>query len=432
MKSTVEKIDQNKVVLEVEVPVEKFEAALGKAYKKVVTKVTIPGFRKGKAPRKIVEQFYGPEILFEDALEIVVPEAYFAAVEEQGVEPVDQPNFDMVQLEVGKPLIFKATVTVKPEVALGEYKGLEYQVESVEITEEAVQQQLDSLQKRHAKMAVLSEDAEAQMGDTVTIDFQGFKDGVPFEGGKGEDYHLELGSNTFIPGFEDGLVGAKVGEERTLELTFPEEYHVADLAGQPVQFKTVLKEMKRKEYAAIDDEFAKDVSDFETLDELKEDIRKNLQTQAEQAQDREMRNTLIEKAVESVEVEIPSAMVEERAEQMLQDYGRRLEYQGLSLDKFLEMTKQDINGLRAQFTPEAEKSVKRDLVLQAIAKTENLDVSEEEINQEIETLAANYNQPADVLRKLLVDNGQLDNLTESLKADKAVQFLVDHAKAVEA
>ncbi|KAB2952586.1 trigger factor [Heliorestis acidaminivorans] len=431
MKSTVEKIDQNKVVLEVEVPVDKFEVALNKAYKKVVAKVSIPGFRKGKAPRKILEQFYGPEVLFEDALEIIVPEAYFNAVEEHNVEPVDQPNFDMVQLELGKPLIFKATVAVKPEVVLGEYKGLEYKAEPVEITEEAVQQQLENLQKRHARMAELSADSEAQMGDTVMIDFEGFKDDVPFEGGKGADYQLELGSNTFIPGFEEALVGVKVGEERTLDLTFPEEYHVAELAGQPVKFVTVIKEIKRKEYAPIDDEFAKDVSDFDTLAELTEDIRKNLQTQAEQAKDREIRNSLIDKAVEQVEISIPEAMINERAEQMMQDYGRRLEYQGISLDNFLEMTKQSKESLMANFLPEAENSVKRDLVLQAIAKAENLDVTDEEIDKEIAELAENYRQPADVLRKLLVDNGQLSSLKDGMKADKAIQFLIDNASVQE-
>ncbi|MBC9783015.1 trigger factor [Heliobacterium chlorum] len=432
MKATVEKIDKNQVVLHIEVEAEKLEKAIEKAYKKLVGKINIPGFRKGKTPRKIIEARFGKEVFYEDALEFVVPEAYAEAIAENNVDPVDQPEIDVQKIEQGQPLVFKATVTVKPEVQLGEYKGVEVENKPVTVTDEDVQRQLETMQKRHARLIIVGEEGEAQMGDTVTIDFEGFKDEVPFEGGKGEDYPLELGSNTFIPGFEEALVGAKVGENRDLNITFPAEYHVKTLAGQPAVFKTVVKEIKRKEYATIDDEFAKDVSDFDSLDELKADIRKNLQESAEKAGEQAKQNAVLDKVVANAELDVPQVMVDKRVEQLLEDYGQRLQYQGLSLDQFIEMTGQSKDDLKAQFVPEGLKSVKQELVLEAIAKAEALAVTEEEVNKEIETMANNYKQPAATIKKMLLSRGQIDNLKQSILLDKTVKFLIETANFVEA
>ncbi|WP_041313061.1 trigger factor [Heliomicrobium modesticaldum] len=429
MKASVERLENNQVSLQIEIDEATFEQGLEKAYKKVVRQVAVPGFRKGKTPRKILEARYGKEILFEDAVEFIVPDAYKQAIAEHNVEPVEQPKIDVIQIEAGKPLIFKALVTVKPEVVLGEYKGIEVEVQPVEVREEDVQRQLETMQKRHARLITLTE-GEAQMGDTAVIDFEGFKDGLSFPGGKGTDHPLELGSNTFIPGFEEGLVGVSVGETVDLHLTFPEQYHVEELAGQPVLFKVTVKELKRKEYAPIDDEFAKDVSDFETLDELKEDIRKNLMSAAEKAREQAKRNAVVEKVVGASQVDIPMVMIDSRVDQMLEEYGHRLRYQGISMEQFLAMTKQTQKDLKAQFIPEAEKVVKEELVLEAVAKAEGMSVSDEELNKEIEEMAANYRKPADQIRKILESRGQIDALTEGILLKKAAKFLVDSAKEI--
>ncbi|MZP28231.1 trigger factor [Heliobacterium undosum] len=429
MKASVERLENNQVSLQIEIDEATFEQGLEKAYKKVVRQVAVPGFRKGKTPRKILEARYGKEVLFEDAVEILVPEAYMQAIAENNVEPVEQPKIDVVQIEAGKPMIFKAVVTVKPEVTLGEYKGIEVEVQPAEVREEDVQRQLETMQKRHARLTTLSE-GEAQMGDTAVIDFEGFKDGVPFPGGKGADHSLELGSNSFIPGFEEGLVGVPVGETVDLNLTFPEQYHAEELAGQPVVFKVTVKELKRKEYAPIDDEFAKDVSDFETLDELKEDIRKNLLSATEKAREQAKQKAVVEKVVGASQVDIPEVMIDNRADQMMEDYGHRLSYQGISMEQFLAMTKQTQKDLKAQFIPEAEKVVKQELVLEALAKVEGMSVSDEELNKEIEEMAANYRKPAAQIRKILESRGQIETLAQGILQEKAAKFLVDSAKEI--
>ncbi|MBM7865345.1 trigger factor [Heliobacterium gestii] len=429
MKASVERLENNQVSLQIEIDEATFEQGLEKAYKKVVRQVAVPGFRKGKTPRKILEARYGKEVLFEDAVEILVPEAYMQAIEENNVDPVEQPKIDVVQLEAGKPLIFKAVVTVKPEVTLGEYKGVEVEAQPAEVSDEDVQRQLETMQKRHARVSTLTE-GEAQLGDTAVIDFEGFKDGVPFEGGKGENHSLELGSNSFIPGFEDGLVGVPVGEERELNLTFPEQYHATELAGQAVVFKVTIKELKRKEYSPIDDEFAKDVSDFETLDELKEDIRKNLLSAAEKASEQAKQKAVVDKVVAASQVDVPEVMVDNRADQLMEEYGQRLSYQGVSLEQFLAMTKQTERDLKAQFIPEAEKVVKQELVLEAVAKAEGMSVTDEELDKEIEEIAANYRKPAPQIRKILESRGQLDALKQSILLDKAIKLIVDSAKEI--
>lgn len=432
MKATVEKLEQSKVQLEVEVGEEQVEQALHKAYLKVVKQINVPGFRKGKVPRKILEARFGQEVLYDDALEFVIPDAYIKAIEETGIQPVEQPKIDVTQFESGKPAIFKATVTVKPEVTLGQYKELEYEVKPVEVSEEDVQRQLETMQKRHARLTALDGDAVAQLGDTVLIDFEGFKDDVPFEGGKGEDFTLELGSNRFIPGFEEGLVGVKIGEEASLNLTFPEEYHAEELAGQAVVFKVTIKEIKRKELADIDDEFAKDVSEFDTLDELKADIRKKLTEAGEQALEQYKRNTVIEKAVEKAQVDVPAVMVESQVEYMVRDYARRLEYQGLELGKFLELTQQTMGDLQEKFRPDAEKTVVKELVLEAIGKAEGLTVSDEDLDAEISKLSVQYNQAPEKMVETLERTGNIEAFKEGIMAEKTVDFLLSQAKEIPA
>ncbi|MDD4588708.1 MAG: trigger factor [Heliobacteriaceae bacterium] len=430
MKATVEKIDLNKVALEIEVDAVQLETAVQNVYKRVAAKMQIPGFRKGKAPRRVVELHYGKENLYNEALDQVVPEAFMEAVTEKDIEPVDRPEIEIIQIEAGQPLIFKATVVVKPEVILGEYKGIEYEPQPAVVQDEDVDRHLEMLQKRHAKLVALPEAAPAESGDIVLIDYEGFKAGIPFEGGKGTDFSLELGSNTFVPGFEDGLLGVLTGEERSVPVTFPEAYHAADLAGQDVEFKVSVKEIKRKDYAPIDDEFAKDVSDFDTLAELKEDVRKRLAESAEQASEQHKQNTVLEKVINNAEVTIPLVMIDNQVEYFLQDYGRRLSYQGIALENFLERTGQSASELRVRFRPEAEKTVKRELVVEAIAKQENMVVDDQELDTAIAKMAASYQQSPEAMRKLLENKGSIEGLRENLLAEKTVKFLADQAHEI--
>ncbi|KNZ69585.1 trigger factor [Thermincola ferriacetica] len=426
MKVNMEKIEKNLVNLEIEVEQEKFAQAMEKAFKKVASKVSIPGFRKGKAPRVLVERKVGKEYLYDEALEYIVPEAYFDAVKETKIEPIDKPNIEVVQIGDEKPLIFKAKVEVKPEVKLGEYKGLEVKKPEVSITDEDIEQELEKLRQRHAQI-INVEDGEAQLHDTVVIDFEGFVDGVAFQGGSGKDYSLELGSGTFIPGFEDQLVGAKVGETREIKVTFPENYHAADLAGKDAVFKVEVKAIKRKQLAAIDDELAKDVSEFETLEELKKDISNKLKEAAEQKAEHEMKDLLVAKAVENAEVEIPNIMVEQRIDSMIQSLAQRLSLQGLSLEEYLKFTNSNMEALREQHRPDAENRVKATLVLEAIAKKENIEPTEEDLEEEIKTMAAQYNAEPGLMRTFIENQGNMEALKQSIAINKTVQFLVDHA-----
>ncbi|ADG83401.1 trigger factor [Thermincola potens] len=426
MKVNMEKIEKNLVNLEIEVEQEKFAQAMERAFKKVASKVSIPGFRKGKAPRVLVERKVGKEYLYDEALEYIVPEAYFDAVKETKIEPIDKPNIEVVQIGDEKPLIFKAKVEVKPEVKLGEYKGLEVKKPEVSITDEDIEQELEKLRQRHAQI-INVEDGEAQLHDTVVIDFEGFVDGVAFQGGSGKDYSLELGSGTFIPGFEDQLVGAKVGETREIKVTFPENYHAADLAGKDAVFKVEVKAIKRKQLAAIDDELAKDVSEFETLEELKKDISNKLKEAAEQKAEHEMKDRLVAKAVENAEVEIPNIMVEQRIDSMIQSLAQRLSLQGLSLEEYLKFTNSNMEALREQHRPDAENRVKATLVLEAIAKKENIEPTEEDLEEEIKTMAAQYNAEPGLMRTFIENQGNMEALKQAIAINKTVQFLVDHA-----
>jgi len=427
MKSNVEKIERNRVVLQVEVETGELEKGIHQAYKKLVKKVNIPGFRKGKAPRKILENYVGKEYLLSEAADIILPNAYYDAVQENALEPIDQPEVEVVQLEDGQPFIFKATVDVKPEVKLGEYKGLEVKKKAYEVKEEDVQKFLENLQQRYAKL-VNKENGNAEKGDIALIDFEGFIDGEAFPGGKGENYSLEIGSGTFIPGFEDQLIGMAAEEEKEVNVTFPEDYHQEDLAGKPATFKVKIKGIKTKELSPIDDEFAKDVSEFETLEELKNDTRNKLKETAENRSQDEIRTELINKVVESSEVEIPNIMIERRIASFVNDFANRVQQQGLSFEKYLELSGLSLDQLKENYRAQAEKSVKTDLVLEAVAKKENIDVSEEELDKEVEQIAKVYRQDPKAFKAYLASQGTLDSLKQSIILDKAVDLLVEEAK----
>ncbi|MBA4496280.1 trigger factor [Paenactinomyces guangxiensis] len=427
MKASWEKTEKNQGTLTVETDEETVAKALDQAFKKVVKKVNVPGFRKGKVPRRIFEQRFGVEALYQDALDIMLPEAYQAAVEETGIEPVDRPEIDIEQLEKGKSLIFKATVTVKPEVTLGEYKGLEVPEKDFSVSQEDVDAELSKMQKQQGQLESV-EDGEVEKGDRVIIDFEGFIDGNPFEGGKAEQYNLEVGSGSFIPGFEDQLVGMKPGEEKDVEVTFPEDYHVKELAGKPATFKVKLHEIKRVNLPELDDEFAQDVSEFDTLAELKEDIEKKLREKAEKDKENYIRNQLVELAAENSEVEIPAVMIDHEVEHMLRQFEQQLSYQGLNLELYAQFTGQDQEALKEQFRADAEKKVRANLVLEGIAKAENVEVTEEEINQEIKQMAEQMNRDEEEVRRLLEAQGALKSVKEQLITKKTIDLLVLSSK----
>lgn len=425
-----ERIEKNQVALEIEVESDKFGDAVNSAYRKVVKKVNIPGFRKGKVPRRILEQYVGKEALYDEALEHVLPGAYFNALQETDIEPIDKPEIEVVQAEEGKPLIFKAKVQVKPEVDLGEYKGLEVEEPKVEVTEEEITNYLEGLRQRHAKMSEVAE-GTVEKGDIAVIDFEGFVDGEAFEGGKADNHSLEIGSNTFIPGFEDQLIGAAIGEERDVNVTFPEEYQAEHLAGKPALFKVKINSIKRKELSDLDDEFAKDVSEFETLEELKQDAQNKLLESAETTANNNFKSQVIEKAAENASVEVPDVMVDQKLDAVLQNMEQRLMQQGLSMEQYFQMTNSSKEQLREDQRSEAEKGTKTDLVLEAISKKEGITASDEDIDNEIKKMAEQYNQEPDSIRNILASQGNLDNMKYSLTMEKTVDFLVENAKKVE-
>lgn len=427
MKATWEKIEKNVGVLEVEVDAERVTEALDQAFKKVSKRVNVPGFRKGRVPRPIFEAKYGVESLYQDAIDIMLPEAYTQAVKETDIKPVDQPDVEVEQIGKGQTFKFKAKVTVKPEVQLGEYKGLEVEKQSVEVTEEELDAELKRMQERHAELIIVDEDVAAT-GDTVVIDFEGFVDGEAFEGGKAERYTLELGSNSFIPGFEDQLVGMGTGDFKDVEVTFPEQYHAENLAGKPAVFKVKLHEIKRKQLPALDDEFAKDVSEFDTLEEYKADLKQQLQSRKEKEAEGAREAAVVNKAAENAEVEIPRAMIESEIQHMVKDLDNRLRMQGMNIDMFLTLSGQTIADLREQMQKEADKRVKNNLVLEQIAKEENLSISDEELSAELDKMAEMYQRTAEEIRDILTKNGTLENLREEALIRKTIAFLVENSK----
>ncbi|MDR9857260.1 trigger factor [Paenibacillus sp. VCA1] len=431
MKATWEKIEKNLGVLEVEVEAERVSEALDKAFNKVVKKASVPGFRKGKVPRPIFEARYGVEALYQDAIDILLPEVYTEAVNETDIFPVDRPDVEIDQFAKGQAFKFKAKVTVKPEVTLGAYKGVEVPVEKVEVTDEEVNEELKRLQERHAELVVIDEGA-AQDGDIAIIDFDGYVDDKPFEGGKAERYSLELGSGTFIPGFEEQVVGMATGDFKDVEVTFPDTYHAEELAGKQAVFKVKVHEIKRKQLPELDDEFAKDVSEFETLNEYKEDLKKELLARKEQEAKGKKEAAVVDKVSENAEVDIPQAMIDSEIQNMMRDFDNRLRSQGMNLEMFLSFSGQTTADLQEQMKDDAEKRVRNNLVLEQIAKEENIEVTEEDINKELETMAEAYKRTADEIRNILAANGSLASLRDEISLRKTVDLLVENSKEVEA
>lgn len=419
-----EKQEGNNGLLTVEVAAEEVAKGLDQAFKKVVKQINAPGFRKGKMPRQIFEKMYGVESLFQDALDIILPHAYGHAVEDAGIDPVDQPEIDIVTMEKGQPLVFTAKVVVKPEVTLGDYKGLEATKLEETVTDEEIEEQLQSQQSRLAEL-VVKEDAIVE-GDTAVIDFEGFVDEVAFEGGAGTDYPLEIGSNSFIPGFEEQLIGAKTGDAKDVEVTFPEEYHAAELAGKAATFKVTVKEVKGKELPELNDDFAKEVDpEVEGIDALRAKLKEATAEEKKQLAAQTLRDTLVEAAAANATIDIPEAMITSETDRMLQEFGQRLEQQGMNLDLYYQFSGQDEEALRAQMTEDANNRVKVSLTLEAIAKEENIEASEEDINAELEKMSAQFNMKLEDIKRAL---GGTDVLANDLRFQKTVEFLVENAK----
>lgn len=427
MKATWEKIEKNEGILTVEVEAQQVNAALDKAFKKVSAKVTVPGFRKGKVPRAIFDKRFGIESLYQDAIDILLPDAYIEAVNETGIDPVDRPEVDVQHIAKDEDLKFTAKVTVKPEVQLGDYKGIEVPEQSDAISEEDVDSELKQLQNRHAELVVVEEGA-AQNGDITIIDFEGFVDGVPFEGGKAESYSLELGSGSFIPGFEEQVVGLAKGEEKDIEVTFPETYHAEELKGKPAVFKVKLNDIKRKNLPELDDEFAKDVSEFDTLDEFKADIEKRLKERKAEANKREKENTVVIKATAAAEIDIPEVMISSELERLLGDFENRLKTQGINLELYYQFSGTTEEALKEQLSSDADNRVRQNLVLEAISKAENIEVSDAEVDEELESIAKQYQRTAAEIRSIFEANGTLESVRADLVVRKTVQFLVDNSK----
>ena len=426
MSLQVEKLENNTAKLTIEVEASKFDKTIQKAYQKNKNKFNIPGFRKGKVPYAMVEKMYGAAVFYEDAANELISGAYAQAAEESGLEIVARPEINVTQIEKGKPFIFEAEVTTKPEVKLGKYKGIKVEKADVTVTDEEVAEELDKVKEQNARL-VAADDKAVEDGDQTTIDFEGFVDGVAFEGGKGEDYPLTIGSHSFIDTFEEQLIGKKVGEEVEVNVTFPENYQAKELAGKPAMFKVTIKEIKVKEYPELDDDFAQDVSEFDTLDEYKEDIKKNLTEKKEKEAEAEKESKVIEAIVNDAEMDIPEKMVEAQAEQMLEEFAQNIAMQGISFEQYLQFTGATVDQMKEQVKPQAQARVESSLVLEAVVKAENIEATEEEVEEEIKEMAGRYNMEADKLKGLLTDSDK-ENLKKDICARKAAKFVVDEAK----
>ncbi len=426
MKVTVENGENQQVTLTIEVEAAEINKAVEQACKRLANRVSTPGFRKGKAPRMIVERHVGKDAVLQEAFDIVAPKALSKAFDEQKIDPVTRPNVDIETLEEGKDLVFKATVTPRPEVKLGDYKGLNVPKNEVNITDEDVEKQLKTFQDRQGKLVDAPEGAEVKDGDFTTLDFKGFVDGEAFDGGEGKDYPLQIGSNSFIPGFEDQLVGAKIGEERDVNVKFPEEYHAKELAGKNATFKCTIRSIKTKELPAIDDELAKKVSKFETLDELKADIRKNLEENAERTAENDQKSAAIEMATNNITVDIPAVMIDNRVTAMIQEMAMRLEQQGMKLEQYLQYAGTDIAKLREQYRETAEKNVKTDLMLEEVAKAEDIKVEAKDLDEEVAAMAAAYGATPQQVQKIIKEQGRIGDLAASVLRKKTAQFIIDN------
>ncbi|MCL2166820.1 MAG: trigger factor [Clostridiales bacterium] len=428
MSVSAEKLEGNKAKLTIEVPEETFEKSMDKAFRQVAKKISVHGFRKGKAPRQIVERTFGREILLEDAINDVVPEAFRMAIEELGhpYECIVYPQYDVVSSEKGEGLVFTATYDMKPEITLGPYKGMELVKLSVTVEDDAVEKQLKAMQERFARLEKTEE--AAVKGDVCTIDFLGMVDDVPFEGGEGKDYQLELGSGTFIPGFEEQLEGAKAGDELKLNVVFPENYQTEELAGKDAVFSVTLKEVQHKILSEMDDEFAKDVSEFETLEELKKDIDEKLHAEANRSIQSDFETKAVEKVIQDVELTLPDSMVAFRQDQLVDNFAHQIAMQGLSIEAYMQYANMDAEALRGNFKERAIQELQTELVLEAIAKAEGIVASDEDVSEEYRKLADQTGRPVEEIEKLYSENKtMLESLKQSLIMNKTIQFLTDSA-----
>ena len=423
MSVQVENLEKNMVKLTIEVAEDKVAEALKAAYNKQKNKISIPGFRKGKVPMAMVEKMYGPEIFYEDAANIMMQEAYPAAIDESGVDIVSQPTVDVVQLEKGKPFIFTAEVAKRPEVKLGKYNGVTVTKIDTSVSDEEVAEALERERNNNARTVTVTDRPVAE-GDTAVIDYEGFVDGVAFEGGKGENHPLEIGSHSFIDTFEDQLVGKNAGDEVDVNVTFPEKYQAADLAGKPALFKVKIHEVKAKELPELNDEFAQDVSEFNTLEEYKEDLKKHLEVQKEDEAKRTKEDEAIQKIIDKSTMEIPEAMIKTQCENMVNEFAQRLAQSGLSMEQYMQFSGLTLDKLEEQVRPEAETRIKSSLVLEQIAKDENIEVSEEEIDAEIEKMAKAYGMEADKLKEYMGD-AEKESMKRDISVTKAVDLVME-------
>ncbi len=428
MSYTVENLEKNMAKITIEVAPEEFEKAMVGAYQKQKNKISVPGFRKGKVPMAFLEKAYGPEMFYEDAANTCIQDAYPREMADSDLEIVSRPTVDVVQMEKGKPFIFTAEVALKPEVTLGDYKGIEVDKIQVEVTDEDMEAELKRVQQQNSRTIEVT-DRAAQMDDEVTIDFEGFVDGKAFEGGKGSDYPLKLGSHSFIDTFEDQLVGKNIGEEVEVNVTFPEEYQAEDLAGKPAMFKVTIKGIKATELPELNDEFASEASEFDTMDEYKEDIRKTLLVKKETEAKREKESKVIDKIVENATMEVPDAMIEMMQEQMVDEFAQRLNYQGLNIEQYFKFTGSDMNTMKEQCKPEALRRIQSRLVLEAISKAEAIEVTEEDMDKELENMASMYQMDVEKLQEVVGEH-ESDSIKKDIAIQKAVDLVVEAAKEV--
>ena len=428
MSIQVEKLEKNMAKLTVEVPAEQFDEALKTSYKKNRNRFNIPGFRKGKAPQAVIEKMYGPGVLYEDAVDEVINKTYGDAMKESGLDIVSRPEISVEKIEKGETFVYTALVAVKPPVTLGEYKGIEVERARPEVTDADIEAELKKVQEQNSRL-VSVEDRPVENGDQVLIDFDGYIDGVPFEGGKAESYDLTIGSHSFIDTFEEQLIGKNIDEEAEVHVSFPENYHASELAGKPAVFKVVVHEIKAKELPELDDEFAGEVSEFETMDEYKADLKAKLSETKQQQATTENENNVVEKVVSNASMEIPEAMIEEQVNGTIEDYARRMRSQGLTMEQYMQFTGMTVDKLKEEIRPQAEKRIRTRLVLEAVAEAEKLEASEDAVEAEIRKMAENYKMEPDRAKELLGEEG-IRRMKEDLAVQEAIDFLVAEAQLV--
>ena len=430
MSVQVEKLEHNMVKLTIEVEAAEFDAATKRAYNKKKSSFNLPGFRKGKVPMNVIEKTYGAGVFYEDAANDIMPKAYADALDEAGIDVVSRPEIDVTKIGKGESFVFTATVAVKPEVTLGQYKGLEVQKDSVEVTEEEVEAELKKAQEQNAR-EITVEDRAVKEGDVITLDYAGTIDGVPFDGGTASSQKLEIGSHSFIDTFEDQLVGLNIGDEKEVEVTFPEEYHAPELAGKPATFHVKVLGITEKQLPEIDDDFAQDTTEFDSLEEYKADVRAKLEKSKEDQAKSAMQNVLVEKAVEGATMDIPDAMIDSQVEQMVDEFKQRVSYQGISFEQYLQFTGQNLEALEESMRPEAVKRIQGSLVLEAIVAAESIEATDEDLNKEMEKMASMYQMDVEQIASFIQDE-QKENMKKDIAIQKAVEFLAAEANVTEA